>query len=176
MCTCNKCDRTQLSHLCPPPSPLTIVSRGILFLNDVLMYVSIRVHATNVTASQCSIFASPPSPLSHGHNRYLRLWNRYDSFHWKRYIPEIHQIEKLRFPSILQYKFKLRFWFDLNLYWENWISGSGRFWRCSIFSGICRSLTIDFTTNDCQNLLISRLWRVAACCSVLQRVAACCSV
>ena len=26
--------------------------------------------------------------------------------------------EKLRFPSILQYKFKMRFWFDLNMYWK----------------------------------------------------------
>ena len=27
-------------------------------------------------------------------------------------------IEKLRFPSILRYKFKMRFWFDLDMYWK----------------------------------------------------------
>jgi len=33
----------------------------------------------------------------------------YDTLHWKSYIPEIHQMEKLRFLGILRYKFKLRF-------------------------------------------------------------------
>jgi len=36
------------------------------------------------------------------------LWN--DSFHWKCYTLETHQIEKLRFLGISRYKFKLRCW------------------------------------------------------------------
>ena len=35
---------------------------------------------------------------------------RYDTFHWKRSTPTIHQIEKLRFLSIAWCKFRLRFW------------------------------------------------------------------
>jgi len=39
--------------------------------------------------------------------------SQYDSFHWKCYVPEIHTIEKLRFPGISLYKFTLIFWFEL---------------------------------------------------------------
>ena len=47
--------------------------------------------------------------------------------------------EKLRFLSTSWYKFKLRFWFDLNLYREIWVSRSGGFWVFGIFGGICDS-------------------------------------
>jgi len=38
---------------------------------------------------------------------WCETWLRHDSFHWKCYSPEIHQIEKLRFLGIAWYKFKL---------------------------------------------------------------------
>jgi len=36
----------------------------------------------------------------------------YHSFHWKRYLPGIHQVEKLRFLGISRYKIKLRWKFE----------------------------------------------------------------
>jgi len=82
----------------------------------------------------------------------MRSWNLddtglviliYDRFHWKCYIPEIHQIDKLRFLGISQYKFKLRFWFNSNLYNQIWVSGFGGFQGCSILSGICHGRVCD---------------------------------
>jgi len=49
------------------------------------------------------------------------------NFHWKCYNSKIPQIQKLRFLGISQYKFKLRLWFNLNLYREMWVSGYGGF-------------------------------------------------
>ena len=46
--------------------------------------------------------------------------------------PKNHQIEKVWFLGISRYKFKLRFWFNLNLYREIWVSGFGGFQGCSI--------------------------------------------
>jgi len=51
--------------------------------------------------------------------------------------PKIHQIEKLRFDDISQYKFKLRFWFDLNLYRLIRVSGFGGFRGLDTFRGNC---------------------------------------
>ena len=53
------------------------------------------------------------------------LIHSYGSFHWKCFIPKIHKIEKLRFLGISRYKFKLRFWFNLNLHREIWVSRIG---------------------------------------------------
>jgi len=39
----------------------------------------------------------------------------------KCYTSGFHQIEKVRFPGVLRYKFKLRIWFNLNLYREIWV-------------------------------------------------------
>jgi len=46
--------------------------------------------------------------------------------------PKFHQIESSRFLSISRYKFTLRFWFDLNVYREIWISWFGGFRTCSM--------------------------------------------
>jgi len=51
----------------------------------------------------------------------------YDSFHWKRYTPAIHQMEQFRFLCVSQYKFKLRICLNLSLYREKWVSRFGRF-------------------------------------------------
>jgi len=64
----------------------------------------------------------------------------YHSFHWKCIfsisvilrIPVILRIKKLTFLGISRYKIKLRFWFNLKLYREIWVSGSGGFRGCSI--------------------------------------------
>jgi len=60
-----------------------------------------------------------------------------DCFHWNCYTPEIHQIEEFRFLGILQYKFKLRFWFHLNLYQVIWFS------RCGGFQGVFRGVAFS---------------------------------
>jgi len=65
----------------------------------------------------------------------------YDTFHWKCYIPETHQIKKLKFLGISRYEFTSTFWFNLNLYQGIWVSGFGGFRRCSNFSGICYGQT-----------------------------------
>jgi len=67
--------------------------------------------------------------------------NGYDSFHWTYYAPEIHQIEKLKFLRISRYKFKMRFWFNLNLHWGIRAFRFGGFWG-SIFSGNCHTNTV----------------------------------
>ena len=171
-CTCNSVTVSKCSIFTYITKKHTWIYIYIyIHIHILYMYIYIYIHTCNsVTASKCSIFCSHPPPRR---NCPSWLWNRYDSFPWKSCIPEIHQIEKLRFPSISRYKFKLRFWFNLNLCCEDWISGLGGFWRCSIFSEIIRSSTIDSTNNCCQNLLISRLQCVAVGCSVLQRVAGC---
>jgi len=65
---------------------------------------------------------------------------RYDSFHWNRYTPKIHQCQQLRFLSISRYEFKLRFWCQLNLYrgikFLNLVDLGG-----NIFSGNCHIQT-----------------------------------
>jgi len=66
----------------------------------------------------------------------------YDSFHWKYYIPKVRQIEILRFLGISRCQFKLRFWFDLNLYQGIWVFEFGGFRRGRIFSGICHVRTV----------------------------------
>jgi len=60
-----------------------------------------------------------------------------DSFHWKYFPAEIHQVEKLRFLVMSWYKLKLKFGSNLNLYRGIWVSRFGEFWECSMFSGIC---------------------------------------
>jgi len=42
--------------------------------------------------------------------------------------------------GISRYKFRLNFWFNLNLYQVSWVSGFGGFWGGSIFSGIYHTL------------------------------------
>ena len=41
------------------------------------------------------------------------------------------------FLTISRYRFKLRFWFNLNLYRGIWVSRFWGFWGCSIFSRRC---------------------------------------
>jgi len=65
----------------------------------------------------------------------------YDTLNWKCVIPEIHQIEKLRFSGISRYKLELRCWFHLKLFQRIWVSGFSGFRRCSICSGNCHSIT-----------------------------------
>jgi len=57
----------------------------------------------------------------------------FDCFHWKCYIPNIHQIEKLRFLGISRYTFKLRLWLNLSLYQGIWVSrfGGSPIWNCT---------------------------------------------
>jgi len=66
-------------------------------------------------------------------------WHIYDSFYWRHFLPEICQIEKLRFLGISLYKFKLRCWINLNLYRGLWVSRFGGFCGFGIFSGICHT-------------------------------------
>jgi len=91
----------------------------------------------------------------------------YDSFHWKCYTPEIHQIEKLRFVGISRYKFKLRFGFHLNLYREIGVSRFGGFWESSIFNGTCHTAPKTFLENSgcrTRNPLAARTWGMFAIC------------
>jgi len=88
----------------------------------------------------------------------------YVSFYWKCRIPKIRQIEKLTCLDISQYKFKLRFWFNLNLYRETWVFRSGGFRGVQYFQWNLSYM----------NLFIGVVQCVAVCCSVLQRVAVCC--
>jgi len=62
-----------------------------------------------------------------------RILRNHNSFHWICYIPETHQIDELRSLGISWYKFKLRFWLNLNLYREIWGCGFGGF-RGTAFS------------------------------------------
>jgi len=95
------------------------------------------------------------------------------------------------FRSILRYKFKLRFWSDLNLYRGIWVSGLGGFRGCSIFSGKCHmtSIKVDSASGVLQCVAVKCRFRhcrlcgsscvgcVAVFCSVLRCVVAvCCSV
>ena len=69
----------------------------------------------------------------------------YDSFHWKCYPPEIHQLQRLGFPGISRYKFKLRFWLNLNMY-------------VGIFY-ILQILRVSYITNiTCDTSLLSHLY------------------
>ena len=99
------------------------------------------------TATDCNTLYEYNSPtyLVVNNNRHIHFccacihsWESLNnSFHWKCYTPDIHQIEKLRFLGISRYKFKLRFWFDLNLYRGIWVSRFSELWECSIYSGNC---------------------------------------
>ena len=71
----------------------------------------------------------PPPPLLHPRNCYTS---------------KIHQIQKLRFLGISRYKFKFRFWYNLNLYRGIWGSGFGRLLGCSICSGYCQTWTSTY--------------------------------
>ena len=64
---------------------------------------------------------------SYGVADYGMIWH-------KCCIHKIHQIQKLRFFVISWYKFELRFYFNLNLYWGIWVSGSVDFGGFSILS------------------------------------------
>jgi len=60
-------------------------------------------------------------------------------------VTTICQIEKLRFLGILRFKFKLRFWFNLNLYREIRVFVFSGFRGCSIFNVICETQTNSCT-------------------------------
>jgi len=75
----------------------------------------------------------------------------YDSFHWKCYIFEIHQIEKFRFLGILWYNFKFTFHLNLNLYWVIWVCRFVWFWGCSISSGYCHNA--KYNPTHCKSVL-----------------------
>jgi len=48
--------------------------------------------------------------LNDSNGKFISGKERHDNFHWKCCIPDIHQIEKLWFLGISQYKFVLIFW------------------------------------------------------------------
>jgi len=52
-------------------------------------------------------------------------------------LPQIHQMYKVRLLGISWYKSNMRVWFNLNLYWEMWVSRYGGFRGSSIFKWIC---------------------------------------
>jgi len=59
----------------------------------------------------------------------------HDSFHQKCSITGIHHINTPRFFSISQYKLKLNFCFNLNLYRRIWVARIREFRGCGIFGG-----------------------------------------
>jgi len=74
---------------------------------------------------------------------YIFIYNLYYLYHichWKGYIPEIHQIEKLTLLGISRYQFESRFWSNWNLHWVIWVSRFGGFRGCSTFSDKCHIL------------------------------------
>ena len=90
-------------------------------------------------------------------------WWTHDTFHWEGYIPEIHRIGKAGFFCISSYRFKLRFWFDLNLYRGIWVSRICGVLGWSILNEICYTmLSSECTTSNVTNLTIAtsrtQLW------------------
>jgi len=75
--------------------------------------------------------------LSLSHSLMPKSCHRYDTLHWNCYIPEIHQIMKLRFLGISWYKFKLKFLFNMNLYQGIGAPRFDGFLGCSVFRRIC---------------------------------------
>jgi len=71
------------------------------------------------------------------HTKYMSFY--FECFNWECSISEIRHFENLRFLGISRYKFKLRCWFNLNLYRGIWVSGFGGLGGCSICSGICHT-------------------------------------
>jgi len=84
----------------------------------------------------------------------------HDAVHWKCYVLEIHQIEKLTFLRILRYKFKLKFRCDLNVDWMIWVSRFGEFRGRSIFREICHCFAKQ---SWCEGDIISRCLCVCVC-------------
>jgi len=81
----------------------------------------------------------------------LRRESDFDSFHCDCYTPKIHPIANLRFLGYSWYKFKTRFYPNLSVCREFWVSGFDGSRVCSIFSGIChkvQSLTLYMATCD----------------------------
>jgi len=98
----------------------------------------------------------------------FRASHTYNSIHWKRYIPEIHQIEKLRFLSISRYRFKLRFWFHLNLCRGMRVSRFGGLVGCSNFCGKCHT---SWSTHipTCQYLVSRSISKRICMCTGISR-------
>ena len=71
------------------------------------------------------------------HTKYMSFY--FECFNWECSISEIRHFENLRFLGISRYKFKLRCWFNLNLFRGIWVSGFGGLGGCSICSGICHT-------------------------------------
>ena len=68
----------------------------------------------------------------------IYVWASYHTFHWKCYLPEIHQIHKLGFLIISRYKLKLKFWCNVDFVPTNMgVVRFGIFRGCGMFSGIC---------------------------------------
>ena len=87
----------------------------------------------------------------------------YATFRWIRFshIFAIHHIEKLKFLGILWYKFKVRFWFDLNVYRGIGVSRVRGFWGGSIFSGYCDRES-SFTVIETVSMVSRSLFSVSA--------------
>jgi len=68
-----------------------------------------------------------------------------DSFHWKCYPPQIHQIQKHKLFSTNSNEIKISIWICTVRYREIWVSRFGGFWGCSNFSGNCHREIRDST-------------------------------
>ena len=61
----------------------------------------------------------------------------YDRFHWTRYNPENHQIQKLKFVGTNSNETKISIWICTTRYRGIWVSRFGGFWGYSFYSGNC---------------------------------------
>jgi len=74
------------------------------------------VHAYKWNTIHHRLLVPPVKAIPHKYKYvYTYIWIfTYDRFNWKCHIPEVLQIQKIRFLGISRYKFKLRFGFHLN--------------------------------------------------------------
>ena len=92
------------------------------------------------------------------------------------YTPTIHQIKNLKFLGVSWYKFKSRFWFDVNLYRGIWVSGFGGFRRCGILysvEAVITSSSYDAAVTSSQSCIGSMLFYVILCCCMSFYVVLC---
>ena len=90
---------------------------------NTLQHTATHCNTLQHAATHCNTACLLPTPPG------------YDTFHWNCYTHKMHQIQKLKFLGISWYKFKLRFWFNLNRYPSVWVFGFGGFRGCNISSG-----------------------------------------
>jgi len=103
---------TRMNHSLPPTLPPSMPPCLSLSLS--------HTHTLSPTLFLCLAFSLWLTHLTARSRTYpSRLCcHQYDSFHWKCYLPETHQIEKSTFLIISWQKSKLQFWLNSNLYEE----------------------------------------------------------